>query len=152
MPSEIALVKIYAALKAILVADAGLIAGLAAKPIGSGPGIYDEGSVPQAASMPYLTIGAGTQVPAHTMGEQGLPRYGWNCTVQIKAVAQGAEAVGMGLMNHVMAALYDGRPLTLTGYSSAWCDETNVVPTIVDVQAGVVIRHWPIILRVWCHD
>ncbi len=77
MPSEVALGAIYASAKALLAASAPLTALLATKTIGGAPAIYDDGAVPQNSLMPYLTIGAGTQVPWHTMGVQGMARYGW---------------------------------------------------------------------------
>lgn len=152
MPHEAVLAKVYVALKATLAAYAPLAALLAVKPIGTGPGIYDDGSVPQAATMPYLVIGAGTQVPDHAMGPDGSARYGWNCTLQIKAVGQGTEAAGLAIITQVFAALPDGAPITLTGYGHAWCEEFSVFPTIVTVLAGVVTREWPVIVRVLASD
>lgn len=164
MPSDVVLGPIYAALKTLLAAHAPLTALIAVKPIGVGPAIYDDGAVPQAATvpvppatswLPYLTIGAGTQVPDHTMGDANdanAKRFGWNCTLQIKAVGQITEAAGLTILSKVATALKEGTALTLAGYGSAWCDEFTVFPTIVTVQAGVTTREWPAILRVRCHD
>lgn len=155
MPSDVVLGSIYAALKALLAAHAPLTASISTKPVGTGPAIYDDGAVLQAATMPYLTIGAGTQNPWHTMGDANDPtvkRYGWNCTVQIKAVGQIAEAAGLAIMGKVATAAKEGTALTLPGYDSAWCDEFQVVPTLITVQAGVTTREWPAILRVYCSD
>jgi len=157
MPSEVALSAIYTALKTLMVAYAPLTALLAVKPLGvSVPAIYDEGSVPQAATMPYLTIGAGTQTPWHTMGDANDPtakRWGWNSTLQIKAVGQGNEASGLAILSQVATVLYGGRNLTLAGYNTAWIDDDfNVQPTLVTTLAGVTTREWPAILRVFCHD
>lgn len=152
MPSEVVLGSIYAALKALMAASAPLTALISTKPIGGTPAIYDDGSVPQAATMPYLTIGLGTQNKSHTMGEQGLPRYGWNCTVQIKAVGQGAESSGIDILSKVAAVCYEGKELNLAGYTYSYCDEFTVEPTLVTTLAGVTTREWPAILRVYCHD
>lgn len=152
MPSDVALGPIYAALKTLLAASTPVTALISTKPLGGAPAIYDDGGVLQAATMPYLTIGAGTQVPWHTMGEPGTARYGWNCTVQIKATGQIADAAGLGILGAVATALREGTPLTLPGYATAWCDEFQVQPTQVTVQAGVTTREWPAILRVYCSD
>lgn len=152
MPSDVALGPIYVALKALLAAHAPLTALISTKPVGSGAAIYDDGAVLQAATMPYLTIGAGTQNPWHTMGEIGSARYGWNCTVQIKAVGQVSESAGLAIMSAVATAVREGTPLTLAGYGAAWCDEFQLVPTLITVQAGVTTREWPAILRVYCSD
>ena len=152
MPQEVVLGKVYTAFKTALAAWGPLTALLATKPVGSGPAIYDDGSVPQAATFPYLTIGAGTQVPWHTMGMESEPRHGWNCTVQVKAVGQGTEASGLAVMSQVAAVLYDGRVLSLAGYGSSWCEEFVVQPTIITLVAGVTTREWPVIVRVYAHD
>ena len=152
MPHDAVLGSIYTAIKALLSAYAPLTALIAVKALGGTPAIYDEGSVPQGSAMPYLTIGAGTQIPDHAMGEDGLARYGWNCTLQIKAVGQGVEATGFAILSQVMTVLREGTPLTLAGYTRAWCDECSVFPTIVTTQAGVVTREWPAILRVFASD
>jgi len=152
MPADVALGPIYVALKALLAATGPLTALLATKTLSGAPAIYDEGSVPQSSVMPYLTIGAGTQVPWHTMGAIGTARYGWNCTLQIKAVSQAGEAVGLAIMSQVAAALPDGVALTLAGYGSAWAEEFTLHPTIITTLAGVTTREWPAIVRVFCHD
>lgn len=154
MPSELALIPITAALKALMVAHTPLTSLIASKTVGAGggPAIYDEGSVAQGAPMPYVVMGAGTQIPFHGMGGT----FGWNCTLQIKAVRQGNEQTGeatVGLiMSRIVGLLYHGRTITVTGYGSAWCDEFTVQPTIVTVVAGVVTREVPGILRVFVHD
>src|SRR5678815_4682014 len=107
MPSEVVLGSIYTALKALLAAHAPLTTLLAVKALGGTPAIYDDGSVPQSSLMPYLTIGLGTQVPWHTMGMSNTGRYGWNCTVQIKAVGQGSEASGLAIISQVVAVLFE---------------------------------------------
>ncbi len=155
MPAGVALLPIYRALRALLVADVTLTGLIAAVPagLGSGPGIYAEGAVPQGATFPYLTMGAGTQVPDHTMGAPNMARWGWNCTLQIKAVGQGkGEDEGLAIMDAVGQVLYDGRPLTVTGYGTAYCDEWTVQPTLVTTLAGVTTREFPAILRVLVHD
>lgn len=154
MPQEVVLGKIYTAFKTALAASAPLTALLATKTLGGGPAIYDEGSVPQTSTFngPYLTVGAGTQNPWHTMGDESLLRHGWNCTVQVKAVGQGNEASGLAVMSQVAAVLYDGRVLSLAGYGSSWCEEFVVQPTIITLVAGVTTREWPVIVRVYAHD
>jgi hypothetical protein len=128
---------------------------LAARPAGFGAGvaIYDEGGAPQQSGvLPYVTVGAGTQIPAHTMGPDGSARYGWNCTLQIKAVSQNSEASVLAIMSEVAKALPDGKELTLSGYANAWADEFTLQPTLIEILAGVVTRSAPAIVRVRCHD
>lgn len=152
MPSAVVLGPIYSALKALLAASAPLSALLSTKAIGGAPAIYDDGSVPQSSTMPYLTIGLGTQIPWHTMGEPSASRYGWECTVQIKAVGQGSEASGLAILSEVAAVCYEGKGLGLSGYGSSWCDEFTVQPTLVTTLSGVITREWPAILRVFAHE
>jgi hypothetical protein len=158
MPSEVALIPITAALKALLVSEASVTSLLASKPAGAGggPAIYDEGSVHQSATFPYLTIGAGTQVPFHTFGGPASAHFGWNCTLQMKAVGQGAgqtaESAIQLVLSSVVGVCYHGRSLTVTGYGSAWCDEFVIQPTLITVLAGVTTREVPGILRVLVHD
>lgn len=160
MPAGVALGPIYAALRAILVAD-GTLGDLLApdKRDPSLPGIYTDGAVPSGAVRPYLTIGAGTQIPAHTMGQPHQPRYGWDCTVQLTAVGHGdGEDEGLAIMDAVGKAVFDGRELTggspgmLADYESGWCDDFVLQPTIISISSGITIRHWPAILRVYVHD
>jgi hypothetical protein len=150
MPHEVALEKIYPAVKTLLAGYAPLTSLLATKANGT-PAIYDEGEVAvQGSGVPYLVVGSGTQVPEHTMGPGG--RYGWNCTLQIKAVGKGSEAQVLGVMSQVGAVLYDGRDLTLAGYTEAWCSDYVIVPTLIENVSGVVTRSVPAIVRVQCHD
>jgi hypothetical protein len=152
MPHEAVLGKIYTSVKALLAAHAPLTALLATKPVGSGAAIYDDGAVPQAATMPYLTIGAGVQLPWNTMGETGMPRYGWECSFQVKGTAQISETNGMNLMTQVAAALPDGKELSIAGYGSGWVEQFTLQPTLITLVAGVATREWPAILRAYVHD
>jgi hypothetical protein len=146
----VALGAVYTAIKALLAADGTTTALLATAPtgFGGGPAIYDEGAAPSAATMPYLTIGAGTMVPFDTFRSMG-----WNCTLQIKVVGigsgVGSEAAGQAIVAALAALLSRGRALTVTGYTSSWCDEFVVQPSFVSVVAGVTVREWPVILRVY---
>ncbi len=139
MPAGDALLPIYRAIRALLVADGTLTGLIATAPaaVGGGPGVYAEGAVPPGATLPYLTLGAGTQVPDHTMGGSGSGRWGWNCTVQLKAVSQGkGDDQALGIMGAAGQVLYDNRPLTVTGYTQAACDEWNQQPTIITTVAA----------------
>lgn len=158
MPSGLVLPLIYDAFKALLGASVPLTALIKTKSAaaGGGPAIYDDGAVPQAAAMPYLTIGAGTQVRHNRFGAAtgaaATPTFGWNCTLQVKAVCQTTESVVSGVANQIFATLPEGTPLTLTGYESAYIDEVQAHPTIVTTLAGLVTRELPIIFRVRAYD
>lgn len=152
MPDEVILGPIFNAVKAIMVASSALTALLSTKRIGATPAIYDDGELAvQNATMPYIVVGGGTQNPDNTFGAAGSARYGYNCTLQIKAVSQGSEAGGLAIMSKVAAALYDGLDIGISGYH-AWCDERVLQPTIITVQTGAVTREWPLILRVRAYD
>lgn len=149
MPSEVVLVAVYAEVKALLAASAPLTALLSTKPLGASvPAIYDEGAVLQAATMPYLTIGAGTQNPDNRLNSA----IGHNCTFMVKAVGKLSEANGLTIMSKVAAVLYEGRSLALLGYSDAWCEEFTVQPTIQEIIGGEIVRSWPAIVRVRAYD
>lgn len=160
MPSEVVLWRIYAALKALLTAYAPLTVSLGTKPVGGAPAIYDEGSVPQSYTsvngwLPFITIGAGTQVSRDTFGIDGAPKYGYSCTLQVKLIAQTlSEDAGLKVMTNVKYPIRPGMNLTLTGYKfeESYVDTFEIHPTIVTTQAGVTTREWPAILRVECHD
>ena len=63
--------------------------------------------------MPYLTLGAWTQVGSHSFtpnaGSPDVTGYGWNCTGQFTVVGQKSatwdEPALMAVMSHVFAAL-----------------------------------------------
>jgi hypothetical protein len=157
MPSDVALVPIYVTVKALLAAHAPLTALIGTKTIGGAPAIYDEGGVPQSATstagwLPYVTVGAGTQIGAHTFVAQSAARWGWNTTFQVKVVGQIAEAAGLAILSAVAAVLAQGRTLTVTGYPSAYVDDFSVQPTLTELVSGVQTRSWPAIVRVLVHD
>lgn len=152
MPDEVILGPVFNAVKAVMVANAPLTALLGVKAINGTPAIYDDGEVAvQNATKPYIVVGGGTQVPDNTFGAPGSLRYGYNCTLQIKAVSQGSESGILAIMSKVAAALYEGLDIGIASYN-AWCDERVLQPTIITAQAGVVTRESPLILRVKAYD
>lgn len=158
MPSEVVLWRIYAALKALMAAHAPLTALIGTKPVGTGPAIYGEGAVPQAATSgdawsPYVTVGAGTQVSRDTLGMDGTAKYGYSCTLQVKVVGQRiSEEAGMKILSAARYPIRPGLDLTLTGYQFAYVDTFEIYPTLVTTEAGVITRQWPAIVRVELHD
>lgn len=164
MPYEVATGSIEEAVRAVLVAYAPLTALIASRPSGrgGGPAIYEDGNVPQGAPMPYLTIGAWTQIGFHTLGASDTdPRWGWNCTGMIKAVGQRAlvavpgqepEAAIRAVMSQVFTPLPQGKRLAVTGYGSAWCDEFHLLPALKTAVNNVVTVEIPAVLRVFVHD
>lgn len=153
-----ALGGIYAALKAEIGADAGVAALLAAEPVTgvgvNGRGVYDDGGAPQATQAkplsvisPYVTVGAGTEVPQSTFGSRG-----WNCTVQIKVTGL-SESVGQAIVGALSGLLFPNSPspkyLAVPGFSSTWVHEFTVQPTLVSSLAGIVTREVPVIVRVF---
>jgi hypothetical protein len=164
MPPGVPLAEIYGALRATLLASPEFDSLLARDVrLSTLPALYTEGAVPDGATMPYVTMGAATQIPAHRMGSATALRYGWDCTVQLKAVGAGrGEDENVAILDCIGRELYDGRDLTAAGspgspgllitYATAWCDEWVVQPTIVSILNGVPIRETLAILRVQVHD
>lgn len=161
MPYEVASTSIETAIRALLVADATLVGRIASKPSarGGGPAIYNDGDVPSGATFPYLTIGGWTQEPFHSMSPDGSPgesAYGWNCTLQIKALGQlnggKNEATLKNVISAVLGILPDGQRLTVSGYGSAFMAEARLPGTFYEQLAGVVTIHVPAIFRVYVND
>lgn len=150
MAYEVVTIKVDAALRALFVANVTLTAAIATKPsaYGGGPAIYEDGKVPQGATMPYLTIGAWTQIPFNNLAPDSTG-YGYNCTCQLKAVGQTTEAALMAVMNKVFAVIPQGQALTVSGYSGCWTDELALHPTIKEVVGAVTTLSIPAILRVY---
>lgn len=154
MPYEIAIPSIEAALRVLLVAHTPLTALLATKPTarGGGPAIYTDGDVPSGATMPYLTLGAWTQIGQHSLTPGSPSGYGWNCTGVVKVIGQRTEASLFAVMSQVFAALPHGEGLTVTGYGSGWVDEFNLQPTLKMTLAGLTTYEVPAIVRVYVFD
>jgi hypothetical protein len=153
MPAGTPLLLIYRALRTLLIASTPLTSRLA-----SAAAVYADGAVPQGSTMPYLTMGAATQIGDPRFGAATTttlaPTVGWNCTLQIKAVGQGkGEDVGLAIMHEVGTVLQEGTDLTLAGYGSAFVDEFELHPTLITTAPdGIVTREWPAILRVRAYD
>lgn len=149
MPYEVVIPDAQAAIVDLLLADTVLGGLLATKPTpkGGGPAIYDDGDAPDGQLFPFLTIGAWTQVPNHNFAPDG-DGYGWNCTVQIKAIAQ-RQADLYPVLNAVAGVLQHGLKLSISGYPSSWCDELNVQPMLKVILAGKTTYELPAILRVF---
>lgn len=145
-----ALGGVYAALKALIGADATTAALLANSPGAwagvNGKAIYDDGAAPQGSAMPWITIGAGTEIPQGTHG-----RNGWNCTLQVKVASQGPAATGEAIVAALSALLFPvgRRYLTVTGFGTAVIGEFSRQPELISQVAGVTTREWPLILRVY---
>ena len=150
MPYEIVTPSVQAAIEAVLEADTALAALLASKSTarGGGPAIYTDGDVPQGATFPYLTIGAWTQVPFHSLSPSGTG-YGWNCTVQIKAVGQRSQTALFTILSNVIGLLEHGTQLTIDDYTSVWCDEVSIQPVLKSQVGAIVTFEIPAILRVY---
>lgn len=146
MPYSLATFDLQAEITALLAADSAFQAACADKPSarGGGEAIYDDGDSPQGQTFPYLTIGAWTQVPFHNLGSN----YGWNCTVQLKAIGQRIPAV-QTLMDAAISVLPEGLRFDVTNYGDAQMGEVNVQPMLKEVIAGVPVFSLPAIFRVY---
>lgn len=148
-----ALGGIYTALKTLIATDATVAALLANAPFSGAGGspntkaVYDDGAAPQVATggYPLITIGAGTSVQASTLGARG-----WNCTVQVKPIAQSTATV-QSIVTALSALLMPVPPRTLTvaGFTSCWVDDFNEQPALIELVGGVPTRSVPILVRVY---
>lgn len=147
---------VYAAVKAEIAADVATAALLANAPAarGGGKAIYDDGEAPQPTQAvpmstltPLVTVGAGTAVQSST-----LRKRGWNCSVQVKVIAQGTEATVQAIVA-ALSALFLPEPgakyVTVAGFTSSWVADVSVQPTLLELVGGVTTRSVPVILRVY---
>lgn len=152
-----ALGGIYAALKTACGTDGTVAALLASSPGAwagvNGKAVYDDGAAPQPTQAsplstltPWLTVGAGTEVPFVTFRSRG-----WECTVQVKVTWQGPEATGQAIVRALSSLLVPASPLylTVTGFTSSWVHELAPQQTLLSTIGGVVTRECPVILRVY---
>jgi hypothetical protein len=145
-----ALGGIYTALKTLIATDAtaALLANAPFSGAGGSPNtkaVYDDGAAPQGGSYPLIVVGAGTSVQASSLGSRG-----WNCTVQIKPIAQSTTTV-QAIVTALSTLLMPIPPRTLTvaGFTSCWVDDFTEQPALIEVIAGVPTRSVPIIVRVY---
>lgn len=153
MAAPLAVPRVVEELRSVLVADSTLSAMLAvfATGFGTGPGIYSEGGVPPKAGFPYLTIGATTEVPFNTMGDNGLSG-GSECTIQVKAFsAKMRDDEANAIMDRVHADL-DAIDLSIYDYQSACCQFDSSPGIFVEDVGGRLIRQYPVIYRVYVHQ
>lgn len=147
MPYEAAVAEIHDVIVELLSEDTVLTGLIASKPTsrGGGPAIYPDGEVPLGQLFPYVTVGAWTQVPFHSMGSG----YGWNCTGQIKAIGQRSQAQVLEILSAALAVLPEGSQIDVTGYASACLGDVNVQPAFKNTLAGVPTIEAPAIIRVY---
>lgn len=147
-----ALGGIYTALKTLIANDAtvaGLIANAPFAGAGGSPNakaVYDDGTVPQGATYPLVTVGAGASVEASS-----LRTVGWNCTVQVKPIAQSTATV-QAIVAAISAALRPGGnpvELTVTGFPVCRVAEISEVPQLIELIAGATVKSVPMIVRVY---
>jgi len=144
----LAIPRVLAAMRAVLRNDAPLVAGLAIAPasVGGGPAIYSEGSVPDGAEMPFLTIGPFTEADDSTMGSGR--KWGSTLTTPVKLVTTSPDvAVNYTTVDRVVALLH-GTALTVADYSQGMCLLEVVVDSYQEKLAGVVYRHYPVMFTI----
>jgi hypothetical protein len=149
MPSVLALPLVYAAIVAKLKADATLTALLA----GGAGSVYNV--APSGAAFPYVEVGSGTEIDFNTMGPDGLPKWGANCTVQLTGRTQssgaGSDLPVLTIMSRVKAVLV-GQPLTVAGFPSVAVSLDVVPPLFTDVVDNRPTRTQAVIVRVQVHE
>ncbi len=137
-------IGIYVALMATLQADATLAMLI-------GTRIYHAEAI-QGAVRPYLIVGEATELPFNTMGPSAAPKWGSDCTVQIKAVVQGpSDFPGLQILSAVKSAL-EGRSLSVAGFGSAWVELESAPGVLRELVSGITVRHLPAIYRVRVHE
>lgn len=147
--------ELYDALKAEIVATAAITSLLRTAPtgFGGGPAVYRDGRAPQPSQVqpmsglvPWIVIGGATAVSDSTFA-----LHGWNSTVQVKPVVQGAEDDAQDIVQALSELFFpDGRPkaLTLPRFTSCWVDEFTPQPALTEQISGVTTVSVPVILRV----
>ena len=133
--------RVLAALRARLLADAELCAGLSEAPenLGGGPAIYTTGMVPAEARTDYLVIGPFTERDASTMGEG----WGSDLTTAIKLVTQSEDVTrNLATMDRLMGLLH-GKPLTVTGYASGYLLLSVMADNYTEWLSGKKLVHYP---------
>lgn len=154
MASTLATPAILAAVRTLLVANTSLAQTLATVPAGygGGPSIWAENAVPQTASLPYLTLGAPTEVPWNTMGPSDLPKFGSIGTFQVKALSKEMGDDGNYARIGFVKATLDGIMLTVPGYNTAFCEFDSLPSPYTETIGGIIVRELPIIFRVLVHQ
>ena len=143
VPALLAIPRVLAAVRLLLLGDAALVSTLADAPPenGGGPGIYSEGAVPEAARPPYLTIGPFSERSEATMGDGR--KWASELAMPVKLVTQNQD-VGTNLLTlDRLVVLLHGTRLQVQDYSHA----TSVLEVVVDgyseKYAGIVTLHYP---------
>ena len=152
VPAPLAIPRVLAAVRAVLLGDAALIARLATAPAtaGGGPGIYNETLVPPDARTDYLTIGPFTERSDSTMGTGR--KWGSELTMQVKLVTMSKNiSATLGTVDRVVALLH-GVPLTVADYASGICLLDVVVDAYSELVAGQQMLHYPALFRVLVHQ
>jgi hypothetical protein len=142
-PALLAIPRVLAAVRLLLLNDAALAARLATVPaaLGGGPAIYSEGAVPEGARPPFLTIGPFSETSESTMGSGR--KWGSDVAMPIKLVTQSTD-VGANLMTlDRLVVLLQGTRLTVADYSHATCLLAVIVDAYSDKYAGLVTLHYP---------
>jgi len=143
VPAILAIPRVLAAVRLVLMNDAQLVARLASAPtaLGGGPAIYSEGAVPDAARPDYLTIGPFSERSEATMGSGR--KWGSDLAMPIKLVTQNLD-VGHSLATlDRLVALLHGVRLTVEDYSHGSCVLEVVVDAYAEKYAGIVTLHYP---------
>jgi hypothetical protein len=146
MPATLALPAIQTAIIARLKADAPTIAQLYAGALS----VFN--TAPAGSPFRYLTVGKGTEQPAHTMGADTLLKWGANCTIEIAARSQ--DTSDLPLLNLIsrVKVLFEGQLLVVTGYGSVVVEVDSVPGIFTEVVDGRETRTQPLILRVQVHE
>jgi hypothetical protein len=139
----LAMPRVLAALRDLLVHDAQLAARLSTAPaeFGGGPAVYTEGVVPPKARTDYLTLGPFTERSESTMGSG--PKWGSALTTQIKLVTLSADVSKNLLTLDRLVALLHLQTLTVADYRHAWCTLDVIVDAYEETMTGEVLRHYP---------
>jgi len=148
VPAILAIPRVLAAVRLVLLNDAQLVARLATAPasVGGGPAIYTEGAVPAEARSDFLTIGPFSESNESTMGSGR--KWGSDLSMTTKLVTQSVD-VGQSLMTlDRLVALLHGVPLVVEDYGHGMCLLSVIVDGYSEKYAGIVTQHYPTIFTV----
>ena len=152
VPAVLAVPRVLASVRAVLLGDATLTGRLATAPAtaGGGPAIFNEGLVPADARTDFLTIGPFTERSDSTMGDGR--KWGSELTMQIKLVTMSKNlSQVLGTVDRMIALLH-GVNLTVADYASGMCLLDLMIENYSELVAGQQVMHYPAIFRVLVHQ
>lgn len=110
------------------------------------------GDAPQKATCPYVQVESIAETPFNTMGPNvDDPKWGSEGQVGIRVVSDSRSDAQISAIASVIRQVFDGRPLSVSGYGSASVAYSHVVP-MQDFVGGVRSREWLVVFDFMVHQ